>query len=137
MAGIYRTHITRIKVRSYEVDLEGHVNNAVYVNYLEHSRTSALHDFGIPFHSLLERGLYIVVTRVDMKIHAPAFLGDELELRVTPTEIRRVKGVFHQEIMNLTRGNKTVTATVYGAIVDRQGKPVKIPEEFREVFIEK
>ena len=134
---MYKTHVTRIKVRSYEIDVEGHVNNAVYVNYLEHSRTSAMEDFGVPFEKLLERGLYIVITRVDMTIHAPAFLGDELELRVTPTELRRVKGIFHQEIRNLTRGNKAVTATVYGAIVDRQGKPVRIPDEFREAFIAK
>ena len=132
---MYKTHVTRIKVRSYELDVEGHVNNAVYLNYLEHSRTSAMQDFGLSFHALLERGLYIVVTRVDMTIHAPAFLGDELELRVTPTDIRRVKGIFHQEISNVTRGNKTVTATVYGAVVDREGKPVRIPDEFREAFI--
>ena len=132
---MYKTHVTPIRVRSYEVDVEGHVNNAVYVHYLEHSRTRAMEDFGIPFQAWLHRGLYIVVTRIDMRIHAPAFMGDELEIRVTPVELRLVKGTFLQEIVNLTRGNKTVTATVYGAIVDRQGKPVRIPEEFRKAFL--
>jgi acyl-CoA thioesterase FadM len=94
-----------------------------------------MEDFGIPFQAWLDRGLYIVVTRIDMRIHAPAFMGDELEIRVTPVELRLVKGTFHQEIVNTTRGNKTVTATVYGAIVDRQGKPVRIPEEFRKAFL--
>jgi YbgC/YbaW family acyl-CoA thioester hydrolase len=132
---MYKTHATRIRVRSYEVDVEGHVNNAVFVHYLEHGRTRAMEEFGIPFQAWLDRGLYIVVTRLDMRIHAPAFMGDELEIRVTPTDLQRVKGTFHQEILNLSRGNKAVTATVYGAIVDRQGKPVRIPEEFRKAFI--
>ena len=132
---MYKTHATRIRVRSYEVDVEGHVNNAVYVHYLEHARTRAMEDFGIPFQAWLDRGLYIVVTRLDMRIHAPAFIGDELEIRVTPIDLRLVKGTFHQEIVNLTRGKKNVTATVHGAIVDRRGKPVRIPEEFRKAFI--
>ena len=132
---MYKTHVTRIQVRSYEVDVEGHVNNAVYVNYLEHSRTTAMEDFGAPLQAWLDRGLYLVVTRIDMTIHAPAFMGDDLEIRFTPVDIRRVKGTFHQEIRNLTRNNKTVTATVYGAIIDRQGKPVRIPEEFRKPFL--
>ena len=132
---MYKSHVTRVRVRSYEVDIEGHVNNAVYVHYLEHSRTRAMEDFGIPFQTWLDRGLYIVVTRIDMRFHAPAFMGDELEVRLTPIDVRRVKGTFLQEIVNLTRDNKTATATVHGAIVDRQGKPVKIPEEFRKAFI--
>jgi len=132
---MYKTYATRIRVRSYEVDVEGHVNNAVFVHYLEHGRTRAMEEFGIPFQAWVDRGLYIVVTRLDMRIHAPAFMGDELEIRVTPINLQRVKGAFHQEILNLTRGNKAVTATVYGAIVDRRGKPVKIPAEFRKAFV--
>jgi len=133
---MYKTHSTRFRVRSYEVDVEGRVNNAVYVNYLEHSRTTAMQDFGIPFQRWLERGMYIIVTRIDMTIHAPAFMGDELEVRLTPLDLKLVKGAFRQEIMNLTRNNKTVTATVYGAIVNAQGKPLRIPEEFRKAFME-
>jgi len=132
---MYKTHVARIQVRSYEVDVEGRVNNAVFVNYLEHSRTRAMEDFGISFQAWLERGLSIVVTRIDMSIHAPAFIGDELEVHLTPLEIGLVKAKVRQVIMNLTRGSKAVTATVYGAFVDNRGKPVRIPEEFKKAFL--
>ena len=36
-------HTTEITVRSYECDSYNHVNNAVYLNYLEHARMDFLH----------------------------------------------------------------------------------------------
>jgi len=43
---------TRMRVRDYECDLQGIVNNAVYQNYLEHARHEFLHEVGIDFAQL-------------------------------------------------------------------------------------
>ena len=40
-----------VEVRSYELDVYNHVNNAVYLNWLEHGRSKLLQDKGF-FRSL-------------------------------------------------------------------------------------
>jgi thioesterase-3 len=56
----------KIKVRSYEIDVLGHVNNAVYFNYLEHARVEYLRIAGIPFESFLEDGIYPVLVNINI-----------------------------------------------------------------------
>ena len=51
-----------IKVRDYEVDSEGIVNNAVYLHYLEHTRHEFCEAAGISFRQMHARGLDPVVT---------------------------------------------------------------------------
>ena len=51
-----RKFITTFKVRSYECDSYGHVNNAVYLNYLEFARMSALFEKGFTLEKMKEKG---------------------------------------------------------------------------------
>ena len=44
-----------LKVRDYECDMQGIVNNAVYQNYLEHCRHEFLLSVGIDFNRLTQR----------------------------------------------------------------------------------
>ena len=69
-----------IKVRSYELDSQGHVNYAVYLNYCEHSRVETLAQAGMSFDDFIKNGRFIVIAEANLKYIAPAFLGDELEI---------------------------------------------------------
>ena len=53
------------EVRDYECDMEGIVNNAVYMNYLEHARHAYLKHKGIDFSTLTQKGLQLVVIRIE------------------------------------------------------------------------
>lgn len=50
-----------MKVRDYECDLQGIVNNANYQHYLEHTRHEFLTSVGISFAALHEQGVDPVV----------------------------------------------------------------------------
>ena len=50
-----------MKVRDYEVDSEGIVNNAVYLHYLEHTRHEFCQQAGLSFRQMRERGMAPVV----------------------------------------------------------------------------
>ena len=53
-----------MKVRDYECDIQGVVNNAVYQNYLEHTRHEFIKEVGLDFAKLHEEGIDPVVYRI-------------------------------------------------------------------------
>jgi YbgC/YbaW family acyl-CoA thioester hydrolase len=67
----------KMKVRDYECDLQGIVNNANYQHYLEHTRHEFLTSEGISFAKLHEEGIDPVVARITMAYKTPLRSGDE------------------------------------------------------------
>ncbi len=65
-----------IAVRDYEVDVEGIVNNANYLHYLEHTRHEFCNRAGLSFREMHERGIDPVLTRVVIDYKTPLTLGD-------------------------------------------------------------
>ena len=65
-----------LEVRDYECDIEGIVNNAVYMNYLEHARHLFLRDIGFDFAELTRIGIHLVVIRIEADYLYPLRSGD-------------------------------------------------------------
>ncbi|MDZ7340856.1 MAG: acyl-CoA thioesterase [candidate division KSB1 bacterium] len=125
-----------LKVRSYELDAQGHVNYAVYLNYLEYARVAALEQVGLRFDDYFKQGIYIVIVEVKIKYLAPATLGDELEITLEGVRLGRTSATFKQEIFNIQTGKKIVEAELVGVFINRAGKPIPIDEKFKQAFFE-
>ncbi len=54
------------EVRSFELDGLGHVNNANYLVYLEHTRHKFLEEIGIDIHKLRAKGTTLVIFRTEI-----------------------------------------------------------------------
>ena len=108
-------------VRSYECDSYGHVNNAVYVNYLEFGRMEYLHQINFDYKGVVAAGYYLYISHID--IH------DKLTVEVTPKELRAVSGVFKQ-VIRKQDGTVCVEAEVTWASVTNDGKLARMPKEF-------
>lgn len=89
-----------MKVRDYECDLQGIVNNANYQHYIEHTRHEFLLSKGISFADLHARGIDAVVARLNMAFKTPLKSGDSFvsKLRLVKDGI---KYVFYQDIFRL------------------------------------
>lgn len=100
-----------MKVRDYECDLQGIVNNANYQHYLEHTRHEFLHATGVGFAHLHDEGIDPVVARINMAFKTPLKSGDEF---VSKLYLRKegIKYVFHQDIFRLPDGKVSLRATV-------------------------
>ena len=66
-------HTTEITVRSYECDSYNHVNNAVYLNYLEHARMDFLHAANFDYKGIVAAGFYLYVTHIDIHYKGSPF----------------------------------------------------------------
>lgn len=100
-----------MKVRDYECDLQGIVNNANYQHYLEHTRHEFLQATGVGFARLHDEGIDPVVARINMAFKTPLKSGDEF---VSKLYLRKegIKYVFHQDIFRLPDGKVSLRATV-------------------------
>ena len=87
----------KMKVRDYECDLQGIVNNANYQHYIEHTRHEFLTSTGISFARLHEEGIDPVVARLTMAFKTPLKSGDEFVSKLYMKK-EGIKYVFYQDI---------------------------------------
>ena len=64
------------KVRDYECDLQGVVNNSNYQHYMEHARHEFLESLGENFGAMHDQGLDAFVARVDIQFRHSLRSGD-------------------------------------------------------------
>ena len=125
---------TRWRVRSYEIDQNGHVNNAVYLNYaealtVEHAEASGYGRAWAEAH-----GGAWVVRRHEIEYLRPAVMGDELVLVVRVELVRGVRGVRRTSIRRLADDCPVVEVLsewVWVRLGD--GRPARVPAELVEI----
>lgn len=101
----------KMKVRDYECDLQGIVNNANYQHYIEHTRHEFLSATGISFAQLHTEGIDPIVARLNMAFKTPLKSGDEF---VSKLYLKKegIKYVFYQDIFRLPDMKVVIKATV-------------------------
>ena len=121
---------SRWRVRSYELDSNGHVNNAVYLNWVEEIATEHAEAAGYGREWSLARGGGWVIRRSEIIHHAPAVYGDEVEVHVRVELVRGVRAVRRTWIRRLPNREvlaEAVTEWVWIRLQD--GRPTAVPQE--------
>lgn len=116
-----------LKVRDYECDLQGVVNNAVYHNYLEHARHELLKEAGIDFARLAAEGVNLVLTRSEVDYKSPLRSGDRFVVASAVGKASPLRYQFNQNIYALPDKRLIVSAQMTGVAVNQAGRPIKAP----------
>lgn len=129
-------HETRLKVRSYELDFYGHVNNASYVQYLEFARVEMLYESALPFEDLAAMQAMPVVANLTINYRHSAKLNDDLLITTQVTRIGTSSVVMHHEAVNLTKESvRSFDADVVLVFIHpATGKSTPIPDAVRTKF---
>ena len=126
-----------MKVRDYECDLQGIVNNANYQHYIEHTRHEWLLSTGLSFAKLHEQGVDPVVARLTMAFKTPLRSGDEF---VSKLYVRKegIKYVFYQDIFRKSDNKVVIKSTVEAVCVinGRLGESTLFDETFKPYLSE-
>ena len=101
-----------LKVRDYECDIQGIVNNAVYLSYLEHTRHEYILSKGVDFNALTSRGILLVVSSIQIHYLVPLRSGDEFTVFLNAAKTGP-QLVCHQEIVRQSDNKLCTRADVH------------------------
>ena len=110
------------QVRDYECDLQGIVNNATYLNYLEHTRHEFLKFKGVDFCQLSQEGYDLVVVRSELDYHFPLRSGDTFQVVLNVVRKGKLRLVFDQRVIR-SDGRKILSGVIIGTCLNAQGRP--------------
>lgn len=121
------------EVRDYECDLQGIVNNANFQHYLEHARHRFLKDNGIDFAEVTARGIFLIVTRIEIDYKSPLKSGDRFRVSLNLERVSRIRFAFNQVIERLDDGKLVIQAKVFTAAMNEKGRPM-FPRELEKLL---
>ena len=122
-----------MKVRDYECDVQGHVNNANYQHYFEVTRHEFLEQHGLNFYDLHKNGVDAVVSRVEIRYKVPLIGMDKFKCTIA-LEKRGVIYTFHQRIIRLSDDKLCAKAQI--DVVNLVDGVLSQPDVFDEAFKE-
>ncbi|MFF8942738.1 acyl-CoA thioesterase [Streptomyces sp. NPDC014864] len=123
----------RVTVRGYETDTQGHLNQAVYLNYAEHARWSLLRAAGISQAGLVARGIGPVALETTIRYRRELLAGDEVDVTCA-FEWGGGKTFRIEQTIRRTDGTVAAEITGVGGLLDLKAR--KLVPDPREHFKE-
>lgn len=129
-------HSLTQRVYYEDTDFSGAVYHARYLHFMERARTDYLRCLGVEQSALFEtsdEGLAFMVHRMEIDFKAPARMDDIIMVRTRTEKAGGAKMVLQQEIVRDDR--LLITAKVVIAVVNRNGRPRRLPETLSAQFL--
>jgi acyl-CoA thioester hydrolase len=124
-----------LRVRQYEVDILGHVNNVIYLHYLEQAAVEHADSLGFTRIRLEELGGTFVVRRHEVEYSGGAQAGDILEVTTWVESFSGARATRNYVVAHAGTGKRIVSALTVWAWVDaRTGLPRPLPPEILAAF---
>ncbi|GAA4813928.1 acyl-CoA thioesterase [Streptomyces ziwulingensis] len=98
-----------VTVRGYETDVQGHLNQAVYLNYAEHARWSLLQAAGVGQSTLVGQGVGPVSLETTIQYRRELLAGDEVTVTC---EFEWGEGKTFRIRQNILKADGTVAAEI-------------------------
>ncbi|MFD5264769.1 acyl-CoA thioesterase [Streptomyces sp. NPDC058335] len=111
----------RVTVRGYETDMQGHLNQSVYINYAEHARWSLLQAAGITQAGLIGRGIGPVALETTIRYKRELLAGDEVDVTCA-FEWGGGKTFRIEQIIRRTDGTVAAELSAVGGLLDLKAR---------------
>jgi acyl-CoA thioester hydrolase len=125
----------RRRVEWRDIDAEQHVNNAIYLNYLDDVAWQVSGAYGWPMSRLRDEGFAVIARRLHIQYRQPALLDDELEISTWLSDVKRVSAVRNFRIMRVADQEVLAQAyTLFVLVSTETNQPMRIPAHFLDEF---
>jgi acyl-CoA thioester hydrolase len=131
MPPIYTYEVT---VPENAVDENGHVNNVVYIQWMQDVAVHHSEEAGCT-QTTRSAGATWVVRSHTIEYLRPAFLGDTLSVMTWVVNFRRVRSLRRYKFVRPKDNSVIARGETYWVFVDaKTGRPLTIPEEIQNTF---
>lgn len=103
-----------------------------YLKYMEHARVKLLEQQGVDVRAWVKKGIRGVVVNDTINYRYPATYGDVLVITCRVEEIGDSSARLGYSIMEQRTDKDILQATTTVVTIDPNGKPIPMPQEFRE-----
>ncbi len=129
----YFKHV--IKVAPEDLDELEHVNNAVYLMYVEACGRAHSEREGLSLEVFKAHGAVPIIRRHEVTYHRPATLGDVLRVSTRITKLVGPRGLRHNEVRLATTDELLVEVlTEWVWIEPGSGRPKRVPQVIMNAF---
>ena len=137
------TGMIRVRVRYAECDPMNVMHHASYAPWLEMGRTELLREGGKSYAALEQAGVFLVVTKLEIKYRRPILYDDVIEVRTAAHASGRIKIMHSYELVLVQRLDSDpdpsadprvpidgvcAVASTELACINAQGRPVPLPQ---------
>ena len=129
------SHTRNFRIRHYECDALGHLNNANYVRFMQETAFDASSAAGYDQDRYNKLGHYWLIRETDIEYLKPTQYGDTLEIKTWVIDFHRVRSRRAYEIRH--QGSMEITAnssTDWVFLESRSHRPATIPAEIKQAF---
>jgi thioesterase III len=121
-------------VRCTEIDVNGHLNNAKFIEYLEWGREEWYDRNGFAYDCLEELGARTVVVNININYRQPGRQGDRLGIVTRPQRRGRTSFVLAQQIVRSDGAVMADGVVTLVTVAPDTHRAVPLPEEFARLF---
>ena len=123
-----------LEVYSFHIDFLGHMNNTVYIQWMEIGRTKLLEAVGMPIPEIFQQGFAPVLVQTNITYKSPLYLGEHVRVETWISELKNASAIMQFYFYN---EQKTLAAegSQKGLFVDTQTmRPRRLRPEERSLF---
>ncbi len=126
------TVTTEIKIRGYHLDINGHVNNARYLEFMEEGRW-AWSEQNMDFVLLKEKGLLFSVVNINIDYKRAAYINEVAVVHTCLESLGQTSGLMRQKITLKGTDKVIVDARLTFVMLDEKSKkPINLDGELRD-----
>lgn len=132
-------HKYQIRVRNFEVDSQGIVHNAIYLEYCETGRIEYIRNLGFKLlpGGIFENGIKVMVKRNEITYHYPARIDDLVDVYTRVSYIKNSSFCFEHLLINPETNNLyCFNKSIHVNLNPDTDNPERISDKYRKLFLD-
>lgn len=125
----------RVRVRYSDTDGMAVAHHSRHVNWMEVGRVELMRSAGMSYAQLEREGVSLPLVGLQLRYQAAARFDDLVEVETCVESTTRVRVAFTYSLQRLEDHLLLATGRTEHAAVDRNLRPVRLPEQLREMLV--